>query len=154
MKTYSLELLADYFQFYLQDDEAQGDLSLAWNDDAVERMFAVADGVVGIGTARNTVVPVTLELLESAPDVELAGFDHVVEGALEMSSGRLVVAGCTDYRPAATRFDLAPGTYRVRLAASGFDTLSDDGLGGQDHYRVQIWPGEAIKPRVLKQGEY
>ena len=51
-------LFADYFQFYLQDEAASGDLSEAWTVDAVDRLLAVSPGVIGIGTVRNMDVPV------------------------------------------------------------------------------------------------
>ncbi|MFM9925522.1 hypothetical protein VLK31_21205 [Variovorax sp. H27-G14] len=151
MKTHRLELFADYFQFYLQDEESEGNLSNAWSEDAVIRMMAVTAGTVGIGTVRNMTVPVTLEFLDAEPRVDLAEFDHVVEGAIDVPSGRLVVAGCTDFFADAPRFDLPPGTYKVRLSGSGFDTLSEDGLEGRDHYLVQLWSDSFVEPKVLKQ---
>ncbi len=52
------DLFADYFQFYLQDDDdSVGDLSEAWTEEAVERLLAVSRGVVGIATVRNMTVP-------------------------------------------------------------------------------------------------
>ena len=115
-------------------------------------MLAVADGVVGFGTLRNMQVGVTLEMLDEPPASDTAGFDHVVEGSLDARSGTLVVAGCTDYFPDAARFALAPGTYQVRLSISGADTLSEDGLEGEDHYLVQLWQAPLAEPAVLKQG--
>ncbi len=152
MSSHRLTLLADYHQFYLQDESARGGLAEAWTPVAVERMLAVGDGVVGFGTARNMLVPVTLQFLEVGPSLDLAGADHVVEGSLTIHSGRVVVAGCTDHFPDAARYDLPPGTYRVRMSIIGIDTLSDDGLDGEDHYLVQLWPATAIEPIVLKQG--
>lgn len=146
-----LTLFADYHQFYLRDEFADGDLSEAWTDAAVCRMMAVSEGVVGFGTVRNMEVPVTVELLSSEPTVDLQRCDHIVEGSLTILRGPLVVAGCTDYLPDAARFELKPGAYRVRLSASGLDTLSDDGLEGQDRYLVQLWLAPAIAPSVLKQ---
>lgn len=151
MPSHNLNLFADYFQFYLQDESADGDLSDAWDSLAVQRMFAVSNGVVGIGTARNVGVSVTLEFLDLEPTPDLANFDHVVEGALHIKSGRLVVAGCTDYFPDAARFNLGRGTYRVRLSASGLGLLSEDALDGLDQYRVQLWQAPYIEPTVLKQ---
>jgi hypothetical protein len=152
MQSHQLRLFADYHQFHLRDEAAGGDLSDAWSQAAVERMLAVSDGVVGIGTVRDMDVPVTIEFLEAEPAVDLASFDHVVEGSLVVSRGPLLVAGCTDPLPDAARFDLKPGTYRVRLSASGFDTLSDDGLDGEDRYLVQLWQAPLIESTVLKQG--
>ena len=53
-----LEFFADYFQFYLQDDDpAFGNLAEAWTEDATQRLrIAVAPGIVGVGTARNDTV--------------------------------------------------------------------------------------------------
>lgn len=152
MPSHDLTLFADYFQFYLQDASAEADLAAAWDDVAVERMLAVASGAVGIGTARNMAVAVTLEFLGAAPAEDFADVDHVAEGSLQLATGPLVVAGCTEYLPDAARFDMAAGTYRVRLSVSRLHTVSDDGLEGQDHYRVQLWPAPPIAPRVLKQG--
>jgi len=151
MQSHNLELFADYFQFYLQDEVADGNLSGAWSPEAVKRMFAVSEGIVGIGTVRNTDVPVLLEFLDSEPVADFERFDHIVEGSLTIKSGPLVVAGCTDFFPDAKRFDLDPGTYKVRLSSSGLSSLSEDGLDGQDHYLVQLWQASVIEPAVLKQ---
>jgi len=48
------------------------------------------------------------------------------------------------------RFEVPAGTVRVRVSHSGLDTLSEDGLRGKDRYRVAVWPGDAIAPRVVK----
>ncbi|GKS95541.1 hypothetical protein [Acidovorax sp. SUPP2825] len=151
MPSHRLTLFADYHQFYLQDEAAPGDLASAWDEAATLRMLAVSEGVVGFGTARNMPVPVTLEWLPTEPEADLAAFDHVVEGSVVIAQGPLVVAGCTDYFPDAARFDVPPGTYRVRLSCAGLDSLSADGLEGDDHYLVQLWPGAPREPAVLKQ---
>jgi hypothetical protein len=147
------ELFADYFQFYLQDDDIRlGDLSDAWTEEAVNRMLAVAPGVVGIGTARNMTVSVALEVLVAEPAADFDTWEHVVEGGLQVSSGRLVVAGCTDYFPDAARIPAPAGTYRVRVSFRGLTTLSEDGLDGDDRYRVQLWPASPLHlPIILKQ---
>lgn len=151
MQSHQIQLFADYFQFYLQDEVIQGSLSEAWSNAAIKRMLAVSDGVVGISTARNTAVPVTLELLEQAPNTDLSQFDHVAEASLVIANGPLVVASYMDYFPDAARFQVSAGTYKVRLCASGLDTLSEDGLEGQDHYLLQLWQAPFHEPSTLKQ---
>jgi hypothetical protein len=150
--TYEFELFADYFQFYLQDDDAAiGNLSDAWTEEATANLIAVAPGTVGIGTARNMTVPVVIEIRRAKPGDSLDEWDHVVEAGLTIRSGALVVAGCTDFFPDAARLPLAPGEYRVRLYAAGLRSVSPDGLEGDDRYRVVIWPGNAAHlPVVLK----
>jgi hypothetical protein len=151
MLRHEFKLFADYSQFYLQDDEEGiGDLSEAWTPQASERLLAVAPGVVGIGTARNMTVPVVIEVLEHEPDADFDQWEHVVEGGLELKSGRLVVAGCTDYLPDAARVPVAAGKYRVRMCCRGLQTISANGLEGDDTYRVQLWAVAMLEPPAVR----
>jgi hypothetical protein len=43
---------------------------------------------IAVGTTVNVNVVVTLEVLEAAPEDDSAEFDHVVEGSLQVPSGR------------------------------------------------------------------
>ncbi len=148
---HSYTLFADYFQFYLQDEEAAGDLSDSWNEDAVTRLLAVAPGIVGVGTVRNLGVPVTLEVLPSKPPLNGNAYDHIVECSLLVRSQKLVIAGCTDYFPEAERIPVVPGTYRVRVCFSGLALLSEDRLEGEDQYHLQLWPSPMADITVIKQ---
>lgn len=151
MSSNHFTLFADYFQFYLQDESADGNLSDSWNEEAVTRLLAVAPGTVGVGTVRNMDVPVSIEVLDSAPPLELEQWDHVVECTILVQGSRIVVAGCTDYFPDAARIQVAPGTYRVRVGYEGLASISEDGLSGNDSYKLQLWQAAEIEPTVLKQ---
>jgi hypothetical protein len=151
MKSFELSLFADYFQFYIQDETATGDLSDAWNEEAVGRLLAIAPGTICVGTVRNMDVPVVVEIHDKEPDDDCPEWDHVVEASLEVTSGRTVIAGCTDYFPDAMRIPVPPAIYRVRVSYGGLDTLSDDGLEGDDRYRLQLWPAASIAVCVIKQ---
>ena len=140
-----LQLFADYFQFYVQDEPASGDLSDAWSQDAADRLLAVAPGVVGVGTVSNGNVPVTVEVLDVSPFDDSAGFDQVNECTLVVTQGPLVVAGCTDYFPDAARIPAQPGIYRVRVSYRIADAPS-----AQELYRLQLWPAPVIEPTVVK----
>lgn len=146
----NFEIFADFHQFYLQDEAAEGDLSEAWTDDAVKNLLAVVDGAVGVGTVRNMEVPVTVEVHKSEPPLSLSEWDQVNECALSVPSGKIVVAGCTDYFGDAARIKVKPGTYRVRVLYGQLGSISSDGLDGDDHYKVQLWPGASIPPTVIK----
>lgn len=152
-REFKYKLFADYFQFYLQDETVDGNLGDSWTGEATDRLLAVAPGTVGVGTVRNMTVPVTVELCDSEPKSDLTSWDHVVECSLEVHSGAIVIAGCTDYFPDAARIKVENGLYRVRVSYGSLDTVSEDGLKGSDKYRVQLWlkKGPAIKPRVIKQ---
>ncbi len=147
---YDLELFADYYQFYLQDEGADSDLSDAWSDEATDRLLAVAPGMIGVGTARNMHVPVRIQILEYEPPTDFAEFDQVIECSLEVPSGRIVAAGCTDYFPEARRIEVPVGLYRVRVGFSNLKSLSADGLDGNDSYYLQLWQAPPIEVLILK----
>ena len=151
MTSQTFKLFADYFQFYLQDEDTKGDLSTAWTEEAVSILLALAPGTIGVGTVRNRFVPVTVEVVDEPPVVHLADWDHVVECDIDVPSGRMVVAGCTEYFPDAARLVVKPGSYRARISYGDLDRLSEDRSEGEDHYHVVLWPSKPRGLQVLKQ---
>lgn len=149
-QTHRLTLFADYFQLHVADDGSAGDLSEAWTAEASARGVAVADGIVGVNTARNVDVPVVVIVSAESPDL-LPEADSIVEGDLECKPGRLVVMGCTDYFPDATRLSVPPDWYRVRATASGLNTVREQWLDADDEYRIDVWPSPPTGVRVVKQ---
>lgn len=149
---HSFNLFADYFQFYLQDDDrtagVDGD---AWTPEAMTARVANGDRFVAIGAARNLEVSVTVELADRSPEVD-AGASHVVEADLVVSTGRVVVAGCTDEFERAARIPAEVGRYRVRVTYR-LQSADDDGFGDYYDYIVELWPTTVGSPRrVLVQG--
>ncbi|OKH20945.1 hypothetical protein [Chroogloeocystis siderophila] len=146
-----IEVFADFFQFYLQDEQSDGNLSDSWTSQAVSDMLAVAPGVIGVGTARNMIVPVEIEVLDSKPNDNFDHWDHVTETSLEVPSGRIIIAGCTDYFPEAPRIIVEPGTYRVRVYYNALDSVDESRLEGDDYYKVVLWlDANIVEPQVLK----
>jgi len=154
MQSYSYELFADYYQFYLQDEDADGDLSDSWSENAVKNLLAVAPGTIGVGTVRNVDVPVVVEVHDSEPEDDLSEWDQVMECGIEVPSGRVVVAGCTDYFPEAERILVPPGSYRARVYYGSLDSDGRDALEGDDHYKVVLWSGEVSEVKVIKKRSF
>jgi len=150
MQRFEYKIFADYYQFYLQDETAVGDLSESWTQEAVDRLLAVAPGTVGIGTVRNLNVPVVVEA-SSEPNDDTAEWDQVNECSFEVRSSCIVVAGCTDYFPDAARIEVKAGSYRARIYYGNLNSLSADGLEGNGHYRIVLWPSVVAPLRTLKQ---
>lgn len=148
--TTELAIFADYFQFYIQDESANEDFGDKWTEQAIDRLLAVGQFSVGIGTARNMTVPVVLSIHGDAPAEDFAEWDMVNECSMTIRSDTLVIMGCTDHLPDAPRVSLASGTYRVRVSYSGLDSLSEDGLEGDDFYRLQLWPAAPAELAVRK----
>src|ERR1043165_2107857 len=111
MSRFVLSIFADYFQFYIEDDGAplaEVDFSDAWTKETVERQLAATPRAMGVGTSRNMTVPVVIEIAATCPDDDPAA-ELVTEASFDVRSGRLVIRGCTDYAPDATRIEVVPG---------------------------------------------
>jgi hypothetical protein len=148
-----IDLFADYFQFYIQDEKVDGTLSDDWNQETVDRLLALGPGTIIIGTARNMTVPVTIRLYSNEPDMlrELGTIGQINECDIETSSDKLVVAGCTDYFPDAMRINVNKGIYRARIYYGNLDEISGDGLEGEDFYEIHLWPTEEKKElKIIK----
>ncbi|ADB39256.1 hypothetical protein [Spirosoma linguale] len=147
-----LELFADYFQFYIQDEQVEGNLGDSWTQEAVDRLLAITKGTIGVGTARNMDVPVTIKIYDQEPSFlsdEEGIIDLINETDLEIHSGKIVVSGCTDYFPDATRIETVKGLYRTRIYYGNLDKLSENGLDGEDFYEVHLWQSESPQKTVV-----
>ena len=114
-------------------------------------MLATGPGIVGVGTARNFHVPVTVCVRDSEPEEEdLGRWDHVAEASLPVPSGCLMVRGCTEARRNAARIAFEPGLYRVCVYYLNLDSVSANGIEGDDSYKVVLWPSWEEATRVLK----
>ncbi|EXL06528.1 hypothetical protein BG46_17410 [Brucella anthropi] len=147
---YEGNLFADYFQIYLRD-EAHPDLPGDCTDEAISQRLMAGPYAVILHTARNMTVPIRVEWHDQRPALDLNAYQHVVESRFDCPSGQLVLAGLTDYDATAPRLSVKAGRLGVRASFSGLDTLSEDGLEGDDQYLVQLWHGaEPEGVRVLK----
>jgi hypothetical protein len=151
-----LDLFADYHQIHMIDDGSTSDLGEAWTVEAFVDRLAVADDAIAVGTSVNVTVAVRVEVLDVPPADDFADFDHVVEGSMQVPSGRIVIMGCSDYESDAARLRVPAGPVRVRVASSnlaeaerlGID--SDNARQTMERLRVQVWPAPTGEPVVLK----
>lgn len=147
---YQGRLFADYFQIYLRD-EAYPDLPDRYTDEDIAHYLMAGPHAVVLRTARNMTVPIRVEWHDQRPALDLDAYQHVVEAGFDCPSGQLVLAGLTDYDPAAPRLSVTAGPIGARASLSGLDTLRENDLEGDDHYLMQLWSGSEPKSvRVLK----
>ena len=146
----SFELIADYHQVLLMAGPDVVAID-AFSDADCRRRLVQAPGIVVLMTERNMTVPVTLDVVATAPPLDLAAGDHVAEASLNLAAGRLCVQGLMDF--ACEEMPVAPGHCRVRLTGCGYATLSADGLEGEDRYDLTLWPAPMGEVEVLKQWE-
>jgi hypothetical protein len=145
------DVFADYFQFYLQDEVERPEAPTDYTEEDIGRRIKAARFVVVIQPVRNMTVPVEVEVTDASPALVLEDWDHIAEASLELPSGRLEIHECTggsiDVLP------VPPGTYRARACFGGLDSLSHDGLDGDDRYRIVLWPAPFAPVQVLKYHE-
>jgi hypothetical protein len=147
------KLFADYFQFYLQDDDiSKGNTEDLWTDEAIKRLLAVAPFVVGIGTERNMTVLVKIQVCEKFTDLNFDNYDLVNECGLEIETGRINISGCTDNFHEALKIEVPKGLYELIIGYGNLNSIEDEqGLDGDDSYDVFIKPANKfIQIKTLK----
>src|SRR5689334_3901140 len=77
----------------------------------------------------------------------LMAWQQVVEAPLA-TTALIEIHECTGGSLAC--FSVEPGDYTVRALYRGLDTLSEDGLEGEDFYEVQIWRSPCAGFRVVR----
>ena len=141
------EIYASHHQFYVVDAESEYRTDLVWDGQGLERHLGVSDGIVAVGTIGYTFLPVSVEVWDEVPALDLETWDHVGEASLDVRSGRLGlhgVEGPSDLAPLA----VTAGWYRVRASTAGLDGA--DEMDGGDRFRVQLWPAAPADPEVLR----
>jgi len=144
------QTLAEYHQFYLEDDNSPHNTGDIWNEKTVGLMLAVEEGLVAVGTARGLEVPVTVEIHDSEPGLELENYSRANECSLNVTADKIVILGCTDYQPDAERIEIEPGFYRVRVLYGNLESVIDE-WEGEDFYVLQLWKDSEMREiSVLK----
>jgi hypothetical protein len=145
-----LTIFADYFQFIVMDMESGDDFSSLWTDEALERMVAVGNSAVSLGTLRNVDVEVEIHVVDELPKLPLAEYDHIAEGSFNTPTGSLAVMGCTGFLPDAYRVDVAPGSYQFLYLVRGVSSITDEWSPASDLYILYISRGEERPPALIK----
>lgn len=149
-RRFEFEVLAECQQFLLYDLAADTVENLDWTREADDRLLAVEEGIIGVGTIHDGYISVAVEIADSESDEDMSRWDQVNEATIEVPSGRLIVAGMFDCLPHVRPIDLEPGSYRTRLHYGDLGSLSH-GSFSNEHYKVTMWSAAPGPPLVLKQ---
>lgn len=145
----AVELFADYHQFYLWDKGMKPVAPAEYTDEDVQRRIKKGQHVLVIQPERDTDVAVEVEVHDTEPAFDAAGWDHIAEASLHLPTGQLEVHESTGGSVAELKIE--PGWYRVRTFHGGFSTIDETGLEGNDHYLAVLWPAPPAELRVIKQ---
>ena len=80
----TVEVFADYHQFYLQDGRVSPPAPEVWTDADIARRAKVAPNIVVICPVRDMAVPVEVELHDAEPPFDTRAADHIVECSLAL----------------------------------------------------------------------
>lgn len=145
------KIFADYFQFYLMDAVEYPYAPEDFTNEDLRRKIMARKHIVVIFPVRNMTIPVEVEVFDVAPEVNLDEWQHVAEASLELSSGKLLIEELGG--KSVDTISLSPSAYRIRVFYGDLDKLSFNGLEGEDHYKIVMWPAQYEKIKVLKQYE-
>lgn len=145
----SIELFADYHQFYLWDSGKNPKAPVDYTDEDVRNRIKTGLHVLVIQPERNMAVSVEIQIHDTEPEYNVDDWDHIAEGSLHLPTGQLQIHECTG--GAVAEFRVEPGCYRVRSFHGGFDTIDESGLEGEDHYLAVLWPAPPMDVQVIKQ---
>jgi hypothetical protein len=142
----SVEVFADYYQFYLWDKGMTNQAPDNYSEEDVSRRIKTGPNAVVVQPEENRTVPVEIEIHDSEPPYDPGAWDHIAEASLDVPTGQLQVHESSG-GPVA-EFQVEKGWYRVRSFHGGFGTI---GTHGTDYYRVVLWPAPPKEIIVLKQ---
>ena len=140
----------DHNQFWLHDGTSPFDVE--YNDSGplfleggYDRPAAFGRRLLCICTHTYGIVPTIIEVHGTAPPLDLAEWDSVVEGNIEVPSGHLALMdSILTPDPQPFTIKLVPGTYRVR-AYSNSDPLHFGDPKAGEFWRIALWP-DAYSP--------
>jgi hypothetical protein len=137
-------LFADYHQFYLFDDDVQPPYPETVSDDHIAQGFQCAANLVAIYTGVAADVSVAVSVAPREPEVDLSAWDQAFRCHINAPSGRLVLAGCTDFVPSCPRISVPAGCCGMLVCARGI------GKEEREEYHISVWSGTFAPPLLLK----
>jgi hypothetical protein len=151
-----LTFVYDYGQAYLYDAAASASVDfLAALDDTARTglTIGVAGGLVDLlfPLQWNFSASLLLETLDGEPELDLDDWEHMVEFALHLPSGRLLLEGSGG--SGQLEIEVLPGPYRARWSGRDFPPPGQyvPGDSSPDRYRLQLWQADPDEPpRELK----
>lgn len=144
-----LVLHVSYQQFYVWDPAMPFEPPTDWTEADVDGGLKEAPHFLAVAPVRDGVIPLIVELHEQPPPVDLALWDHAVEGSLEVRSGRLQVQEWSGVRQ--WDVEVQPGWYRLRALFANLGSAFVEGEPEADWYLLAIWPSPPSGVSVLKQ---
>lgn len=147
----TLRVAVDHHQFIASDPTGELDIDAYNEEPQLARLAQWPRGVTVFTSSAWAETEVIVELHTERPTVDLTACDHAVEGGLSLPSGHLHIYGPETTGSHEPCVRIPSGEYSLLVTGSGFGTADPHGDDGDDTYRLILWPGTILSPRVLKQ---
>jgi hypothetical protein len=139
----------DTHQFSIEDGAFSGPFG-AWRNDFGDSRVGVSPGELTVFPDRSSGnAPLTIELCEQAPDVDLALWSCAVETAISIRSAQVRLHELGGRKLQA--LEVPPGDYATMVLFGSLDTSAHDMSFGADHYAVLLWRGALRDVRIAKE---
>ena len=147
--TYKCNFYTQYNQFYLSSDGANSLTSgLDWDEQSYKDRLVVLNNSLVVFTECYGPVKGEISILEKANNViNYDLYDHIVEGGLDVKSGKIQVLDCPN-SSVELEIPVKSGKYRIRVYSSNLSSV--DGDEGNDYYKIEIWESDSLERTVLK----
>jgi hypothetical protein len=149
MITHKLFFFTEYYQFYILDAESPAitDAPDFWNEAADKRKLAIGQGILGVTVAKYAEIKVEVDVLDAKPKIDTHA-DHIVEASLNIASGTLQIKDCTAF-DTILELKLDKALHKIRISSYNLGSVKND--EGDDYYKVEIWPNDALETIILKE---
>ncbi|WP_160138285.1 hypothetical protein [Chryseobacterium sp. c4a] len=157
MKIKHFKFYTEYNQFYLSSDNADFlNNIIDFDSSSYKSRLKIEKNSLVIFTQSYGNIKGEIEILETSnTNIDYNKYDHIVEGGINIQSGKLKILDCPHIHKKLLLI-VKPGKYRVRIYSSNLLTVKESDLVNEtdnDYYRIELWPSEDMKRKVLKQYE-
>lgn len=131
---YVLTIYSDFNQIQIYDSAWEDD-SLEWSDSDLENFVCTSTHALGLGVIHNDDHIINLILHDTAPELEINAWDHVVDAPFDVATGSLDIAD--------KMIEIPTGQYTVRWLIKKINNT-------QGQYHIDMWKGDIGKVKVHK----
>ncbi len=136
MTTKMMELVSDFGQIQIYDDEEFDGDELDWTEESLVEFAVFGDQCVGLQVIENDDHKIPVSVLATAPEADLSSWDHIVEVPFECLSSKITIAD--------EELNLPAGNYTVRWSIKKTGEF-------RGNYQLDFVAQQSAGRRVLKQ---
>jgi hypothetical protein len=146
---HKLNFKTQYNQFYISSDNAKSLTTVSeWDEEAYKERLGIFKNLLIVHTeSYGSIKGEIVFLKEKNESFNYDLYDHIVEGNIEILSGRIQILDCPNSL-VELEIPIKSGKYRVRVYSMNLSSV--EGEEGDDYYKIEIWESSETGIKVLK----